>query len=182
MEEYRACALSAQNVKIDVMLINLKCEKNYNLLLYYTLYCVLLAVRLSIFICSAMMDDSDSQSPLPSSCRRDHLGAPNKRLWSPKLTRGVPRSQRSITEPNYSVDVMKSGRGHVSSMATATRDNSKLSPGNPNFEEFAPSPAAEFTHAKSLPLSIRAQTCYTGCIVEEDSDNQRSDIVCGVYQ
>ena len=78
MEEYRACVLSARNMKLDVMLINLKCEKNYNQLLYYTLYCVLLAVRLSIFICSAMMDDSDSQSPLPSSCRSDHLGAPNK--------------------------------------------------------------------------------------------------------
>ena len=128
------------------------------------------------------MDDSDSQLPLPSSCRRDHLGAPNKRLWSPKSTRGVPRSQRSKSEPNYSVDKMKSGRGHVRSVATATRGKVSPSPGNPNFEEFAPSPAAEFTHAKSLPPSIHAQTCYTGCIVEEDSDNQRSDIVCGVYQ
>ena len=50
-----------------------------------------------------------------------HLGR-NKRLLRSNLTRGVPQSaQRSIEESNWSVDEMKSGRGHDRTPSPAKR-------------------------------------------------------------
>ena len=65
-----------------------------------------------------MEDDSVPRfvSTLPS-----HLGR-NKRLLRSNLTRGVPQSaQRSIEESNWSVDEMKSGRGHDRTPSPAKR-------------------------------------------------------------
>ena len=54
----------------------------------------------------------DDSVPLVALTLPSHLGR-NKRLLRSNLTRGVPQSaQRSIEESNWSVDEMKSGRGH----------------------------------------------------------------------
>ena len=54
----------------------------------------------------------DDSVPLFVSTLSSHLGR-NQRLFRSNLTRGVPQSaQRSIEVSNWSVDEMKSGRGH----------------------------------------------------------------------